>query len=568
MPADMVEHLQDEMQWVRDAQAAVTAAVPTVIKLLADEDPAVRAVAAYTLAGCTDRASALLTELRARFDAEADPAVKVSLVFAAARLSEAAGVALESTRDWFGDIRDRAGQHPAVHLAAAVAGLGDGAAPDSPKELAGAFAAATTSSVIEVYERVPGTEDLSDSGGFAVWLGRLLGDAPAACVDLTRRLAASTEPAVRAEAVRVGTYAAQTWRSATPETVATFAGLLNDPDGSVACSAARALARCGHAAATVSDHLHRTLERDDGVAATWASVALAHCGDPRAIAPLVRLLGLEECPWTHWDAPSRLLDNLRPHAAQLLPAIRDRIDQREWGESAWRVVAHDLIRGLGTWGRDAAPAVPWLLIQLIRRELNPATIVTALGRIGPAARSAASLLEQLAGDRSDDAESVASEAAWALWRITGSSHPSLSILGRLAGAGRPQALRHLGDLGPAARHHATTARRHLGDKWDWVRIEAAHAHWRLTGDDSLALPALLDEITGLTDPVRISPAQYAAVRYLGRLGRPAAAAAPTLRAILDSDHRTYAHTHDSGHSPISSDQDLQSQPRGPLSVRC
>ena len=69
----------------RATVAAVRAGHPTYLTLLADDDPAVRALAAYVIVGCPDAAVAASAELAARVRSELDDAVRAAQVFALGR---------------------------------------------------------------------------------------------------------------------------------------------------------------------------------------------------------------------------------------------------------------------------------------------------------------------------------------------------------------------------------------------------------------------------------------------------------------------------------------------------
>ncbi|MFG2750258.1 hypothetical protein [Streptomyces xanthophaeus] len=268
-------------------------------------------------------------------------------------------------------------------------------------------------------------------------------------------------------------------------------------------------------------------------------IALAGTGDPRALRPLGA--ALERGPLA--------LANDRRHApalaalpaAALLPAIRTGLRIRPERES--HQTAIDV---LALWGAEAAPATPELITHL--RTPHARDAVRALGRIGPGAAAAADVLADIALGRihpqDPDGKWPARRwhgvqtAAWAHWRITGDTSLALAVCGAAveAGPSRP-ALSLLADLGPAASGHADAVHRLLASPGTWTRVGAAHAWWRITGESAEAVPVLV----GALEPARAGHPAFPtreAVRALGAIGAPAAQAGPVLRQLLDEPKRT------------------------------
>jgi len=97
----------------------------------------------------------------------------------------------------------------------------------------------------------------------------------------------------------------------------------------------------------------------------------------------------------------------------------------------------------------------------------------------------------------------------------------------------------LGELGPRAAASADRLRqltRAEGPWRDWIRVEAARALWRVTGDTSAAVPVLAQVLSPVADgPVR--PVQAAALTCLASMGSPVPEAVPAAAAILASPRR-------------------------------
>ncbi len=128
-------------------------------------------------------------------------------------------------------------------------------------------------------------------------------------------------------------------------------------------------------------------------------------------------------------------------------------------------------------------------------------------------------------------------AAWAHWRVTGDPTLALDVCGAAVRSGTAShGLPFLADLGPLAAAHAGPVRRLMGSPGAWTRTYAAYAYWRITGDPDPAVPVLLAEVDPAWSGRPDLPVQEAVSR-LGEIGAPAAEAAPLLRRILAQEER-------------------------------
>lgn len=191
---------------------------------------------------------------------------------------------------------------------------------------------------------------------------------------------------------------------------------------------------------------------------------------------------------------------------------------------------------LAAWGPAAAPAVP----EAVRYLETPYAYdaLRVLGRIGPAAAGAADRLSAYATGRDPRAGRHHPRlAAWAHWRVTGDDTLALEVCGAAVASGSgSHGLPFLADLGPAAAAHADTVRGLLESPGAWTRVTAAHAYWRITGDPEPAVPVLLAAVDPAWAGNPALPTREA-VRLLGVIGGPAVAATPLLRRILASGER-------------------------------
>jgi hypothetical protein len=256
-----------------------------------------------------------------------------------------------------------------------------------------------------------------------------------------------------------------------------------------------------------------------GDAAVWA---LSRQHDPRCLPELVRRLtgdrlgfalhgeyfAREPTTFPFWlPGIEETLVSLHAHADDLVGAVCARLAATD----DWAFAAR-LCDALGAWGPAAQSAVPVLLDRLADQRAWPAA-ARALGAIGPAAVPAADALR-----RRIDPAGTESAAAWAYWQITGDIATTVDSFLRLAGAGPSHGtLRHLADLGPLAAA-ATDALRQLTRQGNdaWVRVEAAHALWRVTGDPGLSVPVLAE----LAEPLSQGHYLPAAVAALEHLDNP------------------------------------------------
>jgi hypothetical protein len=197
-----------------------------------------------------------------------------------------------------------------------------------------------------------------------------------------------------------------------------------------------------------------------------------------------------------------------------------------------------LCEAAGTWGEKAAPMVPELrgLLQRGKPGHFPSPAVAqALGRIGPGAQAAVKELR-------NHAKAGSAEAAWAQWRVTGQPQPARSQLTALVAQPDPplQAVRFLADFAALAAASQTRLHELLHGQDDWLKTEAAWALWRITGEADPAASILTGIIEPLTQG-RCRPVHLAALRYLAAIAQPSAQTTDIARAILADPRRLACH---------------------------
>ncbi|MBT2403633.1 MULTISPECIES: hypothetical protein [unclassified Streptomyces] len=295
-----------------------------------------------------------------------------------------------------------------------------------------------------------------------------------------------------------------------------------------------AMVQAGRAVSVHADRIAESLGKElngfvrSGHTIKVHALALAGMGDLRALPALRRLAKDDQLP-----SERPLAHLLAPlPAADLLPAVLPALRR----EPAPYQASTFTLELLAAWGPAAAPAVP----EVVRHLDTPYAYdaLRVLGRIGPPAAAVADQLAAFATGRAPQTgRHHPRRAAWAHWRVTGDPTLALDVCGKAVGSGTAgHGLPFLADLGPLAAAHADTVRGLMESPGAWTRVAAAHAYWRITGDPEPAVPVLLAAVdpawTGLAAlPVR------EAVRHLGEIGAPAAAAAPLLPRILAAEER-------------------------------
>ncbi|XVU30084.1 HEAT repeat domain-containing protein [Actinoplanes sp. CA-054009] len=489
---------------------------PRMLALLADADPEVRRAALHLVSADRLPYEAVAAALWQRRAAETDRVTRWDLTLA------------------FGELLRHAPESPGVrdHLRSLM---------DDPADPQLALAAVLALGPDFVVDRVPqAVAALRDSdatawdhsawygGGFGTRpitnaFGQALRHDPAAGRAFALALASSGRGRdERIAGLKQAAVLLATWRTVPPALARLLIDRLGDDDSQVRFQAAYLLGCVPDPAA--ADRLAELAGDDEASdAAVWALVRLR---DPRCVPHLLhRLTGPRlgftrtgaymsgPGEWAGYWMPSveEALAPLHEHAAALAPAVMTQL--------ARPGLLQGICRLLGRWGSHSAAAVP-LLIPLLTHPQAASAAAQALGDIGPAAAGAVPDLLR---------RPELPTAAWAHWRITGDPRVALAALAHTTGN---HELRLLGDLGP----HAAPAAGHLQDlsnnSDDWVRLEAAFAHHRATGDTGTATRVLTDVVQPLAAGT-CRPAMITALEYLARIGQPV----PIARAVLDSPRR-------------------------------
>ncbi|MEU9023841.1 hypothetical protein [Actinomadura sp. NPDC048394] len=538
---------------------AWAAALPRLLALLDDPDVAVRRELTSTLSSALSDADAIVPDLRARWDGQDDPAVRLGIVLAAGDLASGCTArVLPEALLWLRDLR--ASDDPQLRLAAGLA-LSAAVGAQRP-DLAAAVEALTGD--IAVWRDVPWVGGVSPDlvphfGGGASrllgWIAARIEDDPPARLALCTAFIGDDDADKRIGAVRIAAHLLAERRSPVERLLPRLAALSGDASQAARSYAVLLLAALDEGdpdllAARLGDGAPLSRHGDERVS-DFAAWGLAWREDPRCVPYLVeRLAGTPPTADVYsgsvfTTSPPSILYSLAPlseHADVLLPAIRARMDDPDTGRT--------LARALEEWGPAAAPAVP----ELVRLLGTGAAVqaATTLAAIGPAASGAAEALRRIGrqegGPLARERETL---VPWALFKVTGDPAPPLNAAdGPPPGRG---GIRLLADLGEHAAAHAGRLRLLMDSRDDWTRVEAARAHHAVTGEVEAASETLCREVYELARG-GYQPVRWAAMRCLAAMGPAPSQVRWALREILDSDRR---HHVNSGWRAFAEDRELR-----------
>ncbi|MEU5644780.1 hypothetical protein [Streptomyces milbemycinicus] len=543
---DQPRNDQDELT------AAVAAQVPLLLPLLAHDDEDIRRwLIRIVLLSGRSRESA--EAIRARWAEESDPALRSALL-SACRIADP-DIAAEIAAGELDPDRD-----PEIRLVAALNLVRDGASWSDELEAA-ATAWALWGSEIEQVERWFDTDSGDwkdtdpDDESFELLLQLLAdrGELPVAIRLLDAVLAAEGPGAGtrgRRALAAIELLCAE-FRTAPALLAPHLASLVTYQDLVVAGTAIGQLRRLGEEGRPAADALltHASGERvaeaedkfdaeDADEVADNALGALVDLGDPRALPLLARDLphrkeALETAvgtsPWSRDDKPSV------PFDPQLLDAARDLIrnpDRRNYGAPRY------LCTLLGSWGPQAAPALPELYSLLTKERQHAPGAVAAVAAGTEAAAEAADRLREAAEGASVYDRMPTVEA---LHHLTGDTaqlveavRPGLDdiLYSKRAAVGRA------GRLGPAGEPLLPRLRELLvpeeGERVGWDLgdcLSAASTILAIAGESAAdeLIPALSRGLESRDARTRAS-----AARVAGRLGAGAAPLTERIAPLLES----------------------------------
>ncbi|MFJ4869486.1 HEAT repeat domain-containing protein [Streptomyces sp. NPDC088757] len=506
------------------AAAAIAAGAGVFLGLVSDPDPEVRLAAPCALASLHPEPARVLTLLRERLTVERDTEVRLALVAAVGQLALRHASLRAETVEWLGWLA-RAAQDPGLRLAALAqrARCAPGEIPDDVvpwvtgllEEIRTASAAGTgpdtrRGAAPTLIGQVRELLEEHAAGRPAPWTEELLRTLHAALDDrVDDRIALvlaqlrSPDRWQRADAIWLCGSLIRVWRGRYEEVVRLVGEQLHDPKPRLREAATSFLERLFELGAPAADALAaRLAPAPPGQAGGYGAVgrsgregaliALARAGDIRAVPLLARALEEED------EVRRELLyaaDGLGPSAAMLAPALRRRLARVELDERLYDRAAPLLHALAAVRGAQALPEVLRVLrgAPANRRDRVREAALRTLAAFGPAAREAVPELRELLADGSAAVSTAAARALWAVEEDTAGVLPALERWLRpgLPDADRCAAARVLGEIGPAAAPAAPALRPALASRDPWVRVRAAAALWRVTGETEEALPVLL-----------------------------------------------------------------------------
>ncbi|MFI9503702.1 hypothetical protein [Nocardia sp. NPDC052566] len=476
------------------AREAIGRELPNLLDLLADTGVEVRRAVTPVLAVCTGQWHTVVPALRAHIGIEPDPIARIGMMDCVTSI----------VRYW-PEQADRLGipRWCAETLAADEDPIGQ---LTVLRGMLDANSAALPSSVTTIAARAVrrlASVELPDS--FSApnllsteeWLAGLAQDVyvslavrPTEQYDFLRDLFHAPQPEIRRDACRLAGERIRRWRGEHAELLEAIAEQLTDR--ALWQTAAEQLGSLGPAATPVLDHILEALKRYPRIT-EWDGES-----------PFPQPLPL---PWLSLHTR----DPMQNQPGPLLRAAAGTGDPRALPAVRWTLeldeIPDRLDHILEPLGAHAIGLVPLIHACMVRAHTNPADrrldlrahrLARALGRIGePAAAAAPDIAAMLANDRSAGLVEV------------------------------------LGQLGVGARATVEVVRGLLDHPRPRVRVDAAFAMWRFTGDPEPALARLRPALAAVDESVRARDLRVHAIELTGRMGFAAGDCAPALRHLID-----------------------------------
>ncbi|NEA58907.1 PBS lyase [Streptomyces sp. SID13666] len=561
------------------AVTAVRAQAEVFTELVADPDPDVRRAVPVALGALHGETARILDVLRDRLPVERDTETRLALVEAVGTLALRPGGPAAEAADWLARLAGNRADGPADRSSdsrslsadpglrlAALAQLARCAPERLPADIVptavallravrGEEAGSRSPLEVSAERQVPATfvghlrelRERAEAGRSAPWAADLLrtlhtalddrvADRIALVIDQLR----SPDWGRRIDAVWMSGGLVRGWRGPYEELVVLLGQQLADPEERLRDGAASVLENLYELSAPAADALAEAVAADPG---SWVQEwsqgrpslggmvkTLARLGDPRALPALASALDRPDIPQDLGFA----IEHLGAAAVPLAPLLRRRLAEVTLNDEEAYDQAEPLLRGVAAIA--AAEAFPEVLRILrgapkARRDWLLCSAIRALARFGDAARDALPDLRALVADPGSCIALEAASALWAIERNTAVLPVLLAHLNSDSPHTRRSAAEALGELGPAAAGAAPRLRELLADPAVWMRVDAAVALWRVSGDAGPVLPVL-----------RSAWAENVHTRTviagcLAGIGPAAAGAAPLLRDELAAVRR-------------------------------
>jgi HEAT repeat protein len=357
-----------------------------------------------------------------------------------------------------------------------------------------------------------------------------VGDVGSLVLPVVREALKERNAGVRVQAIRILDQMATRRAGGTTETQALLLGVARDRDAGVRRAALQGLCdRMGPAPGLELLPVFRKALQDREVAVRWQALQGLQrfgSGAREAVPDLIRLLKGGDASHTYL-----ILNTLAAVGKDDDDAVATLVDVfRNGDDPGLRVQASYCLGQLGpVRGRAALPA-----LEAALRDDNPAVREAAVGvlsEVDTANKHLVPAVVDLLGreDREQRGHRTARQRAIVL--VSPIGQPALDTLleflrGKDAGR-RAGAALAIGCLEMAAARSAPALKEALQDGQPRVRLYAAEALWRVTGDATPALPVLCAALKGEDDRLR-----RAAAELLDELGPAAREAVPALVAAL------------------------------------
>ncbi|MET9555972.1 HEAT repeat domain-containing protein [Streptomyces sp. NPDC006645] len=432
----------------RQARRAVAEALPALLGLAADEDPAVRQAMVWTVAACEEASLPLLPLLRARLEEEPDAEVRADLVTALGLLDVSPGTSGARARALL------SAPEPPVRRAAATDLLRTAPLPLPPDLVDAALDAHEAAPADETYHPWP------DS--YRPLMERLMDDPDAALRAVARGLPLAWE-------------LTEVWRDRESDVLPPLAAAAVDAEGLCRVARVGAALAGGEPAPWLAPHL----VSDDPAVRVAATLVAVRLRVPGAIGLALRLM--DELP----EESASL--RLTPVSA---PGLAVTAAVEVFGAAAEPVVRRIADRPRTEWVdalRDFPALAAGHVDELVR--LLPAS-TGVLAALGPAAGPSAARALRVRAEAGDLA------AALALARVTGDAGPALDVVRGLPDplARRSAAVDVAAELGPSAVRLLPLVEERLTAPNRDSRVDAAAAIWRVTGRTHDTAPVIADQL--------------------------------------------------------------------------
>lgn len=576
------------------------AAIPALVGALENDDPAVRANAAWALGEIgTDSGGTLPGLTKALTDKD-----NVVRYYAAEALGRIRGPSVPGLINALGDKDPKVCQS----VVRALVSIGDPTVPELLKILKGEASTGRTNAALALAmiepsfkDTIPAIEsamaDLSDEGKIAAVvplikaginterylpfivqgladrkmlfyrLKEALSKSGRASIPILRALTINRDPNIRVDAVS----ALGTLGPAGKAAESLIADGLKDDDPRVRATAAKALGEKGGEAKNYIPALVEALKDSDYFVKKSAAEALSKIG-PSAVPALFQAArneskvsqastaGKTYQPWQEISKAEVIAKMGAPAVPELIEGLKD----KDWpikimsfgalgkmGSSAKAAVPELIIKlkdgketekaraaaVLAAIGPGAVIAIPVLIESLQRTEPNlKENAAEALGKIGLAARAAIPELRKSLGDR----PWVRVNSALALWEIAGSTEGVPVLIAGLQGDDswiKELSLRKLVEIGPPAAASAVPdIRKLLSDKDYRLKKYALEGLGTMGEEGKAALPELIEIVKSTHTDTEF---YETAVRILGSLGPAAKDAIPALAERLNAIYGNY-----------------------------